>query len=87
MSGEAEEIFGACTCHEAYKSRNLVDHDCDLCNFAEEVRIAIREAELRGRREGFDASREGTIRSDRFGLVSAYRYKTFEDFERARKEK
>jgi hypothetical protein len=43
----AEELLGPCSCHEAYTSRGLVDHNCLLCNYAEDLLDYERAAEAR----------------------------------------
>jgi hypothetical protein len=47
----AEALLGTCSCHEAYKSRGLVDHNCPWCNYAEDLLDYERAAEARVLRE------------------------------------
>jgi hypothetical protein len=42
-----------CTCNETYKSRNMIDPSCVLCDYGEEIKLMMQEyASLRGKEEG-----------------------------------
>ena len=48
----AIDILGACSCHEAYTSRNMIAPDCVWHDCSEELIAALRKA----RREGMEAA-------------------------------
>lgn len=55
----AKNVLGDCSCHVAYKGRQLTAPDCVWCNYGDEVMSALRLSRAEGRLEG---ARELTFR-------------------------
>ena len=56
-AGTAQRILGACSCHEAYKSRGMTAPDCVWCDCSAELIEALNAAYA----AGLDASGGGHI--------------------------
>lgn len=41
-------ITGPCTCHESYKTRNMIAPDCAYHEYAVEIEMALQEAFAQG---------------------------------------
>jgi len=48
---KAREITGDCSCHEGFKSRNLIDLQCHYHDMTEEITAALRAEYERGQRD------------------------------------